>query len=54
VTDKGILSRLHQQGITKMFPVQEETFRLIEAGRDVLASDRTGSGKTLGYTLPVL
>jgi ATP-dependent RNA helicase DDX21 len=37
-----------------MFPVQEETFRLIEAGRDVLASDRTGSGKTLGYTLPVL
>jgi ATP-dependent RNA helicase DDX21 len=37
-----------------MFPVQEETFRLIEAGKDVLASDRTGSGKTLGYTLPVL
>lgn len=37
-----------------MFPIQEETFRLIEAGKDILASDRTGSGKTLGYTLPVL
>jgi superfamily II DNA/RNA helicase len=37
-----------------MFPVQEETFKLIESGMDILASDRTGSGKTLGYTLPVL
>ena len=54
VTDKGVLSKLQQHGITRMFPVQEETFKLREAGKDVLASDRTGSGKTLGYTLPVL
>lgn len=54
VTDKEILSKLKRNGITKMFPVQEETFKHIEAGFDILASDRTGSGKTLGYTLPVL
>lgn len=37
-----------------MFPIQYETFKLIQSGKDVLASDRTGSGKTLGYTLPIL
>lgn len=54
ISDPKLISRLEQNGITKMFPVQEETFRLIEAGKDILASDRTGSGKTLGYTLPVI
>lgn len=37
-----------------MFPIQEQTFQLILDGFDILASDRTGSGKTLSYTLPVL
>lgn len=54
INDQEILKRLKENGITKMFPIQEETFRLIEEGKDILASDRTGSGKTLGYTLPVL
>lgn len=54
ITDQAVLNRLQQQGITRMFPIQEETFKMIEMGKDVLASDRTGSGKTLGYTLPVL
>lgn len=37
-----------------MFPIQSATFKLILDGRDVLARDRTGSGKTMAYTLPVL
>ncbi len=37
-----------------MFPIQSESFKMILEGNDILASDRTGSGKTLGYSLPVI
>src|SRR5208282_1575087 len=35
-------------------PVQRETIPLGLAGRDVLASAETGTGKTLGFMLPLL
>ena len=35
-------------------PVQASTWPLAVAGRDVLAIAKTGSGKTLGFLLPVL
>lgn len=54
LSDKNIIKQLAVNGIETMFPVQEETFKIIAEGVDILASDRTGSGKTLGYTLPVL
>ena len=54
LSDKKIVSKLEQNGITKMFPIQEQSFKLILEGNDILASDRTGSGKTLAYTLPIL
>ena len=45
---------LAARGITKLFPVQSATFNEIYNGRDVLARARTGTGKTLGFALPIL
>ncbi len=41
-------------GYAEPTPVQSETLPAILAGRDVLASARTGSGKTAAYLLPLL
>jgi superfamily II DNA/RNA helicase len=43
-----------QQGFTQPTPVQSEVTPSILAGKDVLASAQTGSGKTAAYCLPVL
>eukprot|EP00961_Rhodomonas_salina_P041388 557369-Rhodomonas_salina.1 len=48
------MDALAQRGITKLFPVQSATFNEIYNGRDVLARARTGTGKTMGFALPIL
>ncbi|HET9173076.1 MAG TPA: DEAD/DEAH box helicase [Actinospica sp.] len=45
---------LAAEGITTPFPIQAATLPDSLAGRDVLGRGRTGSGKTLGFLLPVL
>ncbi|MBR7835213.1 DEAD/DEAH box helicase [Actinospica durhamensis] len=45
---------LAADGITAPFPIQAATLPDALAGRDVLGRGRTGSGKTLGFLLPVL
>jgi superfamily II DNA/RNA helicase len=45
---------LAADGITTPFPIQAATLPDSLAGRDVLGRGRTGSGKTLGFLLPVL
>lgn len=45
---------LNKKGITKLFPIQFETFHLIQKGEDIVAKDRTGSGKTLAFSLPII
>ena len=45
---------LAAEGITAPFPIQAATLPDSLAGRDVLGRGRTGSGKTLGFLLPVL
>lgn len=45
---------LQKKGISKLFPIQYETFNLIQKGQDVVAKDRTGSGKTLAFALPTI
>ena len=45
---------LAAQGINAPFPIQAATLPDSLAGRDVLGRGRTGSGKTLGFLLPVL
>ncbi len=47
----GVLAALD---ITEPFPIQAATIPDALAGRDVLGRGRTGSGKTLGFGLPML
>jgi len=45
---------LANQGITTAFPIQAMTIEDALAGRDVCGKAKTGSGKTLGFGLPML
>ena len=45
---------LDDQGITAPFPVQAATLPDGLAGRDILGRAQTGSGKTLGFSLPLV
>ena len=45
---------LEDDGITTPFPVQAATLPDALAGRDILGRARTGSGKTLGFSLPMV
>jgi ATP-dependent RNA helicase RhlE len=49
-----ILRAVSEQGYTKPSPVQAEAIPAIIAGRDVMAAAQTGTGKTAGFTLPML
>ncbi len=56
--DLGVSSELvavlSAQGITTAFPIQALTIADALAGRDVCGKAKTGSGKTLGFGLPML
>jgi superfamily II DNA/RNA helicase len=45
---------LAEDGIIEPFPVQAATLPDALAGRDILGRARTGSGKTLGFSLPLV
>ncbi len=49
-----LLRAVREQGYTQPTPVQEQAIPLVLAGRDVMASARTGTGKTAAFTLPLL
>lgn len=49
-----ILRAVTDQGYTEPTPIQEQVIPIILSGQDVLASAQTGTGKTAGFTLPVL
>jgi len=48
------LNGLRARQIEKLFPVQYETFRRISNKEDMIVRDLTGSGKTLGFCLPMV
>lgn len=54
----GILSEtaeaLEAVGITTAFPIQELTLPVALSGKDVIGQAKTGTGKTLGFGLPIL
>src|ERR1700760_2225307 len=50
----ALVDILQRQGITAPFPVQAATLPDALAGRDILGRARTGSGKTLGFSLPMV
>lgn len=50
----ALLKAISKQGYTEPSPIQQKAIPLILEGRDVLASAQTGTGKTAGFTLPLL
>ena len=57
-TDLGLapplLKAIQEKGYTEPSPIQEKAIPQILKGKDVLASAQTGTGKTAGFTLPLL
>ena len=51
---KPILKAIEDQGYTSPSPIQAQAIPLVLDGRDVLAGAQTGTGKTAGFTLPIL
>jgi ATP-dependent RNA helicase RhlE len=49
-----LVKAVEEKGYTKPSPIQEKAIPHILAGKDILASAQTGTGKTAGFTLPVL
>ncbi|MGY1711126.1 DEAD/DEAH box helicase [Geodermatophilus sp. SYSU D00758] len=50
----GIVAALADVGITRTFAIQELTLPLALAGNDLIGQARTGTGKTLGFGVPML
>lgn len=49
-----LLRAVANKGYTEPSPIQVKAIPLILRGRDLLASAQTGTGKTAGFTLPIL
>jgi ATP-dependent RNA helicase RhlE len=49
-----LLRAISKKGYTTPSPIQEKAIPPVLDGRDVLASAQTGTGKTAGFTLPLL
>ncbi len=49
-----LLRAVDEQGYSKATPIQQRAIPLILEGRDILAAAQTGTGKTAGFTLPLL
>ncbi len=49
-----LLRAISKKGYTQPSPIQEKAIPLVLQGKDVLASAQTGTGKTAGFTLPML
>lgn len=49
-----LLRAVEKQGYDEATPIQQQAIPLVLKGKDVLAGAQTGTGKTAGFTLPVL
>jgi len=52
--NSDILKAIEEQGYTTPTPIQKESIPIILNKQDVLAAAQTGTGKTAGFTLPLL
>ena len=50
----ALLKAITKKGYTTPSPIQQKAIPPILEGKDVLASAQTGTGKTAGFTLPIL
>lgn len=51
---EALLKAVAQKGYTQPSPIQQKAIPPVLQGKDVLASAQTGTGKTAGFTLPLL
>ena len=49
-----ILRAVAEQGYVEPTPIQQQAIPAVMQGRDLMASAQTGTGKTAGFTLPLL
>ena len=49
-----LLRAVSEQGYSTPTPIQQQAIPVILEGRDLLGSAQTGTGKTAGFTLPLL
>lgn len=49
-----ILRAVAEQGYREPTPIQQQAIPAVLEGRDLMASAQTGTGKTAGFTLPLL
>lgn len=52
--DQDICDALDSRGITTPFPIQQQAIPIALSGQDVIGQAKTGTGKTLGFGLPLL
>ena len=49
-----LLRAIADSGYTEPTPIQRQAIPFVLQGRDLLAAAQTGTGKTAGFTLPIL
>lgn len=52
--DQRLMEGIDASGYEDATPVQEQVIPLVMAGKDVIASAQTGTGKTAAFLLPLL
>ncbi|MEC8484081.1 MAG: DEAD/DEAH box helicase, partial [Pseudomonadota bacterium] len=52
--DARILKALEEKGYTSPSPIQQQAIPVVLSGQDLMAAAQTGTGKTAGFTLPML
>jgi len=52
--DQDIVEALASKGIAEPFPIQAQTIPLGLTGQDIIGQAKTGTGKTLGFGLPLI
>ena len=52
--DQDLVDELAATGIVDAFPIQEQTIPLALTGQDIIGQAKTGTGKTLGFGLPLI
>ena len=50
----ALLQAIEDSGYTTPTPIQQQAIPAVLSGRDLLAAAQTGTGKTAGFTLPIL
>ena len=52
--DQDMVDALAGHGILEPFPIQAQTIPLGLSGQDIIGQAKTGTGKTLGFGLPII